>query len=219
MSMLELPILGLLQEEPLHGYELKKRLDETLGLWGVSFGSLYPALGRLERHGDIEAIEPLEERRPMIPTTGSLAGEAAAARRRRVVVSRRRRKAYRITPKGVQHFETLLTADAAPGGDEDRAFAVKLAFCRYLPRETRLALLEHRRRQLAERLDRAHRILRAKREQHGPDDPYARSLVEHGTRSAARDLEWVDGLIAAERQASTPKAAGAGSPHPGGSAL
>ena len=50
--VLELAILGLLQEQPLHGYELKKRLSETLGsFWGVSFGSLYPALRRLERSG------------------------------------------------------------------------------------------------------------------------------------------------------------------------
>jgi DNA-binding PadR family transcriptional regulator len=218
--MLELPILGLLQEEPLHGYELKKRLDETLGLWGVSFGSLYPALARLEREGAIEAIDPTDgDRRPMIPTTGSLAGEAAAARRRRVVVSRRRRKAYRITARGVQQFEELLESDAIPGADEDRAFAVKLAFCRYLPRETRLTILERRRGQLAERLERAHRVLRAQRDHRRPDDPYARSLVEHGTRSAARDLEWVDELIAAERQAAAPNGAGAGSPQSGGNTL
>ncbi len=50
--MIELPILGLLKESPLHGYELKKRLGETLGfLWGVSYGSLYPALRRLESKG------------------------------------------------------------------------------------------------------------------------------------------------------------------------
>ena len=29
--MLELAILGFLKEQPLHGYELKKRLGETLG--------------------------------------------------------------------------------------------------------------------------------------------------------------------------------------------
>ncbi|MGZ4797750.1 MAG: PadR family transcriptional regulator, partial [Acidimicrobiia bacterium] len=57
--MLELAILGLLKEQPLHGYELKKRLGETLGsLWGVSYGSLYPALRRLERDGSIEIVEP-----------------------------------------------------------------------------------------------------------------------------------------------------------------
>ena len=47
--MLELAVLGLLAEQPLHGYELKRRLSETLGpLWGISFGSLYPALRRLD---------------------------------------------------------------------------------------------------------------------------------------------------------------------------
>ena len=56
--MLELAVLGLLSEQPLHGYELKKRLSETLGpLWGISFGSLYPALRRLERSGAIEAAD------------------------------------------------------------------------------------------------------------------------------------------------------------------
>ena len=57
--MLELAILGLLKELPLHGYELKKRLNETLGhVWGVSYGSLYPALARLERMGAIEVVDP-----------------------------------------------------------------------------------------------------------------------------------------------------------------
>ena len=54
--VLELAILGLLKEQDLHGYELKKRLAETLGpLSSVSFGSLYPALGRLERAGAVVA--------------------------------------------------------------------------------------------------------------------------------------------------------------------
>ena len=48
--MLELAILGLLKEQELHGYELKKRLVDALGPFSsVSFGSLYPALARLQR--------------------------------------------------------------------------------------------------------------------------------------------------------------------------
>ena len=62
--MLDLAILGLLKEQPLHGYELKKRLGETLGsLWGISYGSLYPALRRLERDGAIEGVDPEPARR------------------------------------------------------------------------------------------------------------------------------------------------------------
>jgi hypothetical protein len=80
--VLELAVLGLLKEQPLHGYELKKRLGETLGfLWGVSYGSLYPALRRLERDGAIEIVlEPTVATAP-VPATGSLTGDLAAARR------------------------------------------------------------------------------------------------------------------------------------------
>ena len=51
---LELAVLGLLHEAPLHGYELRKRLNAVLG-WGrvLSYGSLYPALKKLLRAGMI----------------------------------------------------------------------------------------------------------------------------------------------------------------------
>jgi DNA-binding PadR family transcriptional regulator len=191
--VLELAILGLLKEQPLHGYELKKRLGDTLGaFWGVSFGSLYPALRRLERQG---AITVDESARPTasVPATGSLSGEAAAARLRVVPkpASRRRRKAYRITPAGEQLFIALLSADDA--GDDERAFSVKLAFCRHLDPESRLALLERRRTEVAERL------ARVRSGQSGGLDRYTRSLVEHRTASTERDLEWVDELIRVER--------------------
>src|SRR5215831_15058448 len=77
--VLELAILGLLKEQPLHGYELKKRLGETLGfLWGVSYGSLYPALRRLERAGAIEIVEPGPTLTAAPVPTGSITGDRAA---------------------------------------------------------------------------------------------------------------------------------------------
>ena len=102
--MLELAVLGLLSEQPLHGYELKKRLSETLGpLWGISFGSLYPALRRLERSGAIEEVDDAADAgaRPAFVPTGSLKGDLAAARlRRRARPGRRTRKAYRDHRRG-----------------------------------------------------------------------------------------------------------------------
>ena len=49
---IELAVLGLLHEGPMHGYELRKRLNLMLG-WGrvLSYGSLYPALKRMLRAG------------------------------------------------------------------------------------------------------------------------------------------------------------------------
>src|SRR5579863_5675683 len=56
--MLELAILGLLEGQAMHGYEIRKRLRDELGqLSNVSFGSLYPALSRLERSGAVRATE------------------------------------------------------------------------------------------------------------------------------------------------------------------
>ena len=84
--MLDFAILGLLREEPRHGYELKRALGD-LGFWQVSFGSLYPALRRLEKQGFIQATK----------------GEG-------------RRKAYRITEPGRTRFAEML-AEAGDGSD------------------------------------------------------------------------------------------------------
>jgi DNA-binding PadR family transcriptional regulator len=188
--VLDLAILGLLKEQPLHGYELRKRLGEALGsLWGISYGSLYPALRRLERDGAIEIVAPGIRAVP-IPATGSLDGDLAAARQRQSPkVSRRTRKAYRITDHGNVRFEELLLADDA--GDDERTFALKLVLCRHLEPAARLELLERRRAVLADGLAHARRSGTR-------GDRYARSLFEHRTQSTQRDLEWIEALIAAE---------------------
>ena len=195
--MLEIAVLGLLKEQPLHGYELKKRLSETLGfLWGVSYGSLYPALRRLEREGAIEVVAE-----PVAPGPADRGHRFAQGRPRRrppaapaaaPKPSRRTRKAYRITPAGVARFEELLLADD-PHADEDKAFALKLAFCSELPAPARIELLERRRVALLTRLNQSRRATATR------NDRYSRSLVEHRTRSIQRDLEWVEELLEAER--------------------
>ena len=192
--MLELAVLGLLSEQPLHGYELKKRLSETLGpLWGISFGSLYPALRRLERSGAIEETEAVELTVAGNVSTGSLDGDLAAARvRRRALPGRRTRKAYRITAQGVALFSELLTDEAA---DDERSFALKLSFCRHLDPAGRLAFLERRRSQLTQRLAKTRRTPATR-----TIDRYTRSLLEHRAQSTEHDLAWIDELIAHERE-------------------
>ncbi|MEA2842563.1 MAG: hypothetical protein QOJ69_234 [Actinomycetota bacterium] len=227
--MLELAILGLLKEQQLHGYELKKRLTEALGPFSsVSFGSLYPALNRLERSGAVRVVgsategsgsgdAAADDSTPGVPPTGvpptgvmvgpmtgSIAGEAAAYRARRAGAragraeprSSRTRKVYAITEGGERLFEELLEGDSA-GADEDRAFSLKLAFCRFLPPDRRLRLMERRRAQLEEKLARTRTSLRTRRERM---DTYTRSLVDHGTETAEREISWLDRLIAIERQ-------------------
>ena len=210
--MLELAILGNLKQQPVHGYELKKRLAETLGpIWGVSFGSLYPALRRLERAGAIEVVEAsgIETSQP-IPSTGSLRGEAATARlRRSTKPSLRTKKAYRITARGEILFEELLR-DPSKGVD-DRTFALQLSFCRYLSSNDRVELLQRRRAELAERLANERKPRSA-----GAGgisiDRYTRSLADHRNASVERDLEWIDSLIEEERRIGAAESESANNP-------
>jgi DNA-binding PadR family transcriptional regulator len=184
--VIELAILGVLKESELHGYELKKRLREVLGpLSSVSFGSLYPALARLEASGAVKAVEAADvASMPSIPMTGSFTGEAAAFRaRRKASRGPRGKKVYGITEAGDARLCELI----ADPTDDDRAFNVKLAFCRFCDAPTRRSLLQRRRDALVEQL--------AERRPSKVADRYLRALVEHDTESIERDIAWLDRLI------------------------
>ncbi len=199
--MLDMAILGLLEEGDLHGYEIRRQLRDHLGLLAnVSFGSIYPALTRLEKAGAVETTEGQSTSRAnttaAAPPTGSLSGELAVLRSRRHAGGRGRRgkKVYRITDAGRQLFAELL----ADGGsaDDARSFSLRLAFARHLAPAARLSLLERRRALLVQRLGDA--------ESTRTDlDPYARSVVQHTTDGIARDISWLDRLIEGERLISS----------------
>jgi len=193
--VLELAILGLLKEQDLHGYELKRRLVEQLGLVsGTSFGSLYPALARLEAAGAVKSVESRSHPAVAVPHTGSLGGEIAAFRVRKSPAAEgsRRRKVYGITSRGEELFAELLAAGS--GASEDaRLFSLKLALARYLPADARIGLLERRRAQLAEQVARLRSRLESVR------DRYALSLLEHHRDSTQSDLDWVDRMLLSER--------------------
>jgi DNA-binding PadR family transcriptional regulator len=195
--MLDMAILGLLEERDLHGYEIRRQLREHLGLLAnVSFGSIYPALTRLEKSGAVVATEGAapESSTPAAaaPPTGSISGERAVLRARRhsPARARRGRKVYRITDTGRALFVELLAGSGAT--DDARSFGLRLAFARHLAPQARLTLLEHRRALLVQRL--------AEAEAARTDlDVYARSVVQHTTDGVARDISWLDTLIASER--------------------
>ena len=98
---------------------------------------------------------------------------------------------------------TLLTRRmpllAAPGGAEDaKAFGLRWSFARHLDAQARLNLLERRRAQLLNQMDEV---------EPAPElDRYARSVVDHAADGVARDIHWLDELIAAERDALSNKA-------------
>jgi len=57
-DVLDTAILGLLHESPMHGYELRKRLNLAFGSFrALSYGSLYPCLKTLVERGWIKGKE------------------------------------------------------------------------------------------------------------------------------------------------------------------
>ncbi len=195
--MIDIAVLGLLEDRDLHGYELKKRLVDTLGVSsGVSFGSLYPALARLERLGAVRSWETAAAAIPAIPQTGSLGGELAAYRARMPARHGRSRKVYRITPEGDRLFAELLATE--PAAEDARLFGMRLAFARHLSDGARMEMLERRRIRLSDQLTRAAARVRAAGER---PDRYLQSLLEHDHETVERDLGWIERLISREREA------------------
>ena len=194
--VIELAVLGLLQDQDLHGYELRKRLTALVGLRGaISFGSLYPALTRLETGGAVKAVEANDSERA-IPMTGSLSGETSAfLSRRRTATGRagRARKVYGITEHGRELLITLLEDPAT----DDKAFPLKVALCAALAPPRRLELFERRRAGLSTQLASARAGRRRNNER---VDGYLRALREHDTQTIEHEIAWLDGLIADERE-------------------
>jgi DNA-binding PadR family transcriptional regulator len=188
---LELPVLGLLKERAMHGYELRKQLGTMLGpFWQVSWGSLYPTLRRLARQGAVEKVTEASPRKRRRTATLT----ARAGRVRTGTGKGRRKTVYRITPVGEELFASML--EEAGGTLDAEHFTLKLAFFRYLRPEARLMLLERRRAYLQEKLAQFRANLRDYRERM---DTYALSLQNHDMATTESDIAWIDDLITKER--------------------
>jgi DNA-binding PadR family transcriptional regulator len=170
---IELAVLGLLHEGPMHGYELRKRLNLMLG-WGrvLSYGSLYPTLKKMLR--------------------GNLIEEAATTV---TPVTRRPRIVYQLTDAGQREFERLML-EVGPTAWEDDNFDIRFAFFSRTDMEIRLRVLEGRRTRLQERLDRVQSQLSMTQKE---VDRYAAELQRHGVESVEREVRWLSDLINAER--------------------
>jgi len=95
---LEFALLGLLSQDPLHGYELRKRLRTIFGPFrALSFSVLYPQLRRMTEGGLVEQEEVSKGGR-----------------------SKRTRLVYSITRKGRERFDQL-TEQVSPSAWEEKS--------------------------------------------------------------------------------------------------
>jgi DNA-binding PadR family transcriptional regulator len=179
-------ILGVLMEQPSHGYSIKKTLGESISKdLGINDGQLYPALARLESRGWIA---------------------------KRVVPQRRNpaKHLYRVTEEGERAFYGWLR-DPEPDPQPARYdyfwkhdFLQRCTFFRYLEPEEIRSQVRQKIAEIERRISDLEGVaarLRARQ-----DDPYRRMIVEYGIRYQRMRLEWLDDLLArtADRGADEP---------------
>jgi DNA-binding PadR family transcriptional regulator len=184
-GVLDFAVLGVLHESPLHGYELRKRLNASLGsLRAFSYGSLYPCLRRLQDNGLITVDD-----------------SNAAAK-----LSGRSKVVYTLTAEGKERFAELLS-EGGPSSWEDESFGVHMRFFAQTDAATRLRILEGRRNRVEERREGLRTGLARTRERL---DSYTLKLQEHGLEAVEHEVRWLSELIDSERNdlASTKLSAG-----------
>lgn len=103
---LEYVLLGFLDQEPIHGYDLYKKLGEMDGIalvWRIKQSHLYALLDKLEKDGMV--------------SSRTVPGENFPARRE-----------FQITDQGKKNFLAWLTTPVLHGRDMRQEFLAKLYF-------------------------------------------------------------------------------------------
>jgi DNA-binding PadR family transcriptional regulator len=156
-------ILGLLADEPLHGYQVRQRFEDLLGgTWEVNIGQVYQTLQRLERDGLVEA-------------TGDRGD--------------RGKQPYRVTPAGRDAFqEWLADPEQQPQVLREEVY-VKLALLRRHADGRLDRLLDAQRRVYLQRLRDLSDQERAARKEGRPEIAL---LFKGAQLHTEADLKWLD---------------------------
>jgi DNA-binding PadR family transcriptional regulator len=171
----KLIILGLLRKSPMHGYEIKQRIEhETMAEWaGVSYGAIYSALNKLARDGFVEKVGTEQ------------------------VGKRPSRDVYQITGNGHDEFLRLLREALSLPEHRVSSIDIGIRFMDALPHAEARTLLRQHKETLEEVLahhieERAHII-----------DQYEHSsylegicvLFDHGILHVRAEIEWLDQVL------------------------
>jgi DNA-binding PadR family transcriptional regulator len=166
-----LVILGLLKKGPIHGYELKRIVEDEMGDWThIAVGSIYFALEKLKEEGLIQEVETKQEG------------------------NRPSRTIYAITEPGRAEFMNLLRETWANVEHPFHAFDTGIAFMDDLPRDevieylrARIGALEKISEGLAQ-----HKDAELKR----PDVPaIAHAIFEHSAAHYQAELAWTKSFL------------------------
>lgn len=170
--MIELMILGFLAEEELHGYLLRKRMEQLHGYARtISYGALYPAIGRLVARGFVH-----QDAAP---------GSAGA-----------NRQVLSLTPAGRESLEGRLRCAAGHDITDGHRFMVVLAFLSVLPEPRDRDAVLRRRLEFLSRP--ASFFYDGDRPLRADDiaDPYRRGILVSARATSRAERAWLTDMLA-----------------------
>jgi DNA-binding PadR family transcriptional regulator len=171
MTNVHVVILGLLCEQPLHGYEIKHIIEEHMADWtDIKFGSIYFALSKLSDNGFVQVLEEVQD------------GNRPA------------RTVYEITDKGRSEFQTLLGGLWADNKRQLYPFDIALFFMGRLPREEARKCIEQRISSASRGLGYLARH-RQMRESDRETPKQAAAIIGHTAVHLEAEFRWLEDLL------------------------
>ena len=168
--MSKLVILGVLSygNKPMHGYEIKKRLEEwAVGEYAeVSYGSIYYNLERMEKEGLVTAKSVKDSKRP-------------------------ERKLYRLTRKGKAELRRLLRRNYFEIERVYYPFDIGVTMMSLMSRRTVLRALKKRIRFTEEHIE---ELRREKAELQGKIPFFALAVFDHYLYHLEAEKKWLENL-------------------------
>jgi len=166
MTNAELAVLGLVVEQPRHGYQIEQVIEQrNMRRWtDIGFSSIYFLLKKLERGAFIEGRLKKTERGPA-------------------------RKVYRATPSGLETFHAAMVEVLSVPQPSPYPLMLGLANLPVLSIEETLAALSQYSKHLTEKME----ILRTVHDSNLHSHPYfVDAMFELGLMVMQAELEWLE---------------------------
>ncbi|HEX9674587.1 MAG TPA: PadR family transcriptional regulator [Anaerolineales bacterium] len=183
MRNADLAVLGLLMEQPRHGYQIEQVIQErNMRDWTeIGFSSIYAILGRLQKLGYLQA------------SLKAPPGRGPA------------RKVFRVTRSGRAAWKRATLLALSLPSESGLPFLLGLVGLPAIPGPEAIAALKSYRDRMIDRRER----VAARKDFAGPNLPlFLEGIFDYGLALAGAEIEWVEGFIERlEADADRPPAA------------
>ena len=156
-------ILGLLHYQDMHGYRIKRHMEQHFGhMWSINYGQIYPNLKKMEEEGLVTKEEVVRSGTPS-------------------------RKLYSITPAGKEVFSQWLVSDPHGTMLLRDPFLLRFVFFGFGSKDRTLGLVDDQIRSYEAQLEKRREKMRRWQEQ----GIYVRQMGELGLLLNEMILEWL----------------------------